>query len=167
MFSVTVTDFFFSDYAPDARLDTYSDADLDDEGEYDEMSAAARRAAEMEMARRDRADRQRGRGSRAAKRSRAPAFLQDDDDDEDDDDPNGGLLVGMKKRTRKQYDERRDIDDAEGADDVGIFATIPTYASSHTFRRMCHLSISEISRLTQFQRGLRRTASRGPLKNTS
>lgn len=72
------------------------------------------------MARRDRADRKRGRGIRAARRSRAPAFLQDDEDDEDDLDPNGGLLAGMKKRTRKQYDERRDIDDAEGADDVRI-----------------------------------------------
>ncbi|KAF8532503.1 MCM2/3/5 family-domain-containing protein [Gautieria morchelliformis] len=105
------------DYAPDARLDTYSNADIDDEEEYGDMSAAARRAAEMEMSRRDRADRRRGRGARAAKRSRAPAFLQDEDEDEDDVDPNGGLLAGMKKRTRKQYDERRDIDDAEGADD--------------------------------------------------
>jgi DNA replication licensing factor MCM2 len=113
--------FLCSDYAPDARLDTYSNADIDDEGEYDELSAAARRAAEMEMARRDRADRRHDRGARAAKRSRAPAFLQDDDDDEEID-PNGGLLAGMKKRTRKQYDERRDIDDAEGAGDVGPYA---------------------------------------------
>ena len=109
-----------SDYAPDARLDTYSNADIDDEGEYDDLSAAARRAAEKEMERRDR---RRGRGARAARRSRAPAFLQDDDDD-DDDDPSGGLLAGMKKRTRKQYDEREDIDDAEGADDVGAFPDV-------------------------------------------
>ena len=108
---------FASDYAANARLDTYSNADIDDEGEYQALSAGARRAAEMEMARRDRADRRRGRGERAARRSRAPAFLQDDDD-EDDDDPSGGLLAGMKKRTRKQYDERMDVDDAEGMDTV-------------------------------------------------
>ena len=46
-------------------------------------------------------------------RSRAPAFLQDDDDG-DDDDPSGGLLVGMKKHTHKQYNEHMDVDDAEG-----------------------------------------------------
>ena len=54
-------------------------------------------------------------GERAARRSRVPAFLQDDDDG-DDDDPSGGLLAGMKKRTHKQYDERMDVDDAEGMD---------------------------------------------------
>lgn len=79
------------------------------------------------MARRDRADRRRGRGARAERRSRAPRFLQDDDEDEVDVDPSGGLLAGMKKRTRKQYDERRDIDDAEGADDVGLLCNVPSY----------------------------------------
>jgi Mini-chromosome maintenance protein 2 len=126
------------------------------------MSAAARRAAEMEMSRRDRADQRRGRGARAAKRSRAPAFLQDEDEDEDDVDPNGGLLAGMKKRTRKQYDERRDIDDAEGADDVGTFAPTATHGCSLAFHRMCHLSIWGISRLTLFQPGLQPTVFKGP-----
>lgn len=109
-----------SDYAPDARLDTYSNADIDDENDYGNMTMAQRRAAELEMARRDQDNRRTGRGARAARRSRAPAFLQDEDEDEAPD-PSGGLLAGItKKRTRKLYDERRDIDDAEGIEDVCV-----------------------------------------------
>lgn len=36
------------------------------------------------------------------------------EDDMDEDDPDGGLLAGMKRRTRRQYDERKLADDAEG-----------------------------------------------------
>lgn len=101
-------------------MDTYEAADLDDENEYETISADARRAAEAEMARRDRKSQ---RGDRAARRSRAPAFLQDDDDEEEDD-SQGGLLAGMKKRTRRLYDERKEIDDAEGIEDVSSRCTI-------------------------------------------
>ena len=48
-----------------------------------------------------------------------PEFLQSE---EEDDDMDGGLGVSrMKRRTRRQYDERRDIDDLDGVDDVRIF----------------------------------------------
>jgi DNA replication licensing factor MCM2 len=84
------------------------------------MTASQRRAAEAEMARRDRAG-GRGRGRRAAARRRAPGFI-DDDEEEDLDDEDGGALsgiipAGVKIRTRKQYDERQDVDDAAGAED--------------------------------------------------
>ena len=81
------------------------------------MSAAARRAADIQMARRDRLERTGGRGRRAALRSHAPDFLgsADDFDDEDFDDLG---ISSMKKRTRKQYDESRDLDDLEGIEDV-------------------------------------------------
>ena len=45
-----------------------------------------------------------------------PDFLQSDDIEEDGLD--GGLLTGMKRRTRRQYDERKDMDDMQGVDDV-------------------------------------------------
>ena len=82
------------------------------------MSAAARRAAEIKMARRDRMERSGRRGQRAARRSRAPAFMGSDDMEDDDiiDDQLG--ISSMKRRTRKQYDERRDIDDLDGVEDV-------------------------------------------------
>jgi DNA replication licensing factor MCM2 len=72
------------------------------------------------MARRDRAG-GRERRRRAATRRRAPGFI-DDDEDEDMDEEEGGPLsgiipAGVKIRTRKQYDERQDVDDAAGADD--------------------------------------------------
>jgi len=111
-----LTDIFLRDYAQNEQLDTYSEAGIDDE-EFDDMSAAARRAAEIQMARRDRLDRAGGRGRRAALRSHAPEFLGSADDmDEDFDDDLG--LSSMKKRTRKQYDERRDMDDLEGVENV-------------------------------------------------
>lgn len=109
-----------SDYAPNIRLDNYSEADIDDEDEHEDMSIAARRAAEAKMARRDRAEQGGSRkGLRASRRNRAPAFLQMDESDEEDD-PSGGLLAGMKPRTRRHWDERRDVDDAEGAEDVWL-----------------------------------------------
>ncbi|KAF8967838.1 MCM2/3/5 family-domain-containing protein [Flammula alnicola] len=69
------------------------------------------------MARRDRAERGGRKGQRAARRSHAPAFLGSDADmdDEDADDELG--IASMKRRTRKQYDERRDADDLDGVED--------------------------------------------------
>lgn len=107
-----------SDYATNELLDRYSDRDIDDEQDFEEMSAAQRRAAEANMARRDRLERGGRRGARAAARSRMPDFLQSDD--MEDDDVDGGLLAGMKRRTRRQYDERKDLDDLEGVDDVSV-----------------------------------------------
>ena len=96
-------------------MDRYSDAGIDDEGDIQELSAAGRRAAEAQMARRDRLE-STGRGRRAARRSRAPAFLDSDDGVEEDlDDVE---LARMKRRTRRQYDERRDLDDMDGVEDV-------------------------------------------------
>ena len=68
------------------------------------------------MARRDQRP---ARGRRAAARRRAPGFiLSDGEEDVDDDGTAGGILpVGIKHRTKKQYDERRHIDDAEGAEE--------------------------------------------------
>lgn len=108
------------DYAANELLDHYSDRDIDDEGTFEEMSAAARRAAEAKMNRRDRLERSGRAGGRAAIRSRAPRFLESDDMD-DEDALDGGLgLARMKRRTRRQYDERRDLDDVDGLDDVGV-----------------------------------------------
>ncbi|KDQ15186.1 hypothetical protein BOTBODRAFT_131405 [Botryobasidium botryosum FD-172 SS1] len=104
------------DYAPNIRLDNYSGADIDDADQYEPMTATARRAAEAEMARRDRRQGGSRKGTRASRRNRAPAFLQMDES-EDEDDPDGGLLAGMKPRTRRHWDERRDMDDAEGVED--------------------------------------------------
>ncbi|KAF8897032.1 MCM2/3/5 family-domain-containing protein [Gymnopilus junonius] len=104
------------DYAPNDTLDQYSDTGIDDNGNVEELSAAARRAAEASMARRDRAERGGRRGQRAARRSHAPAFLDSDADMEDEGDDELGL-ASMKARTRKQYDERRDADDLDGAED--------------------------------------------------
>jgi len=69
------------------------------------------------MARRDRTDHGGRRGQRAARRSR-PAFLGSDGiEDEDMGDDELGI-ASMKKRTRKQYDERRDLDDLDGIEDA-------------------------------------------------
>nr|VWP01020.1 V-type proton ATPase catalytic subunit A (V-ATPase subunit A) (EC [Ganoderma boninense] len=95
------------------EFEEYSDRDIDDEDNVEEITAAQRRAADASMARRDRMERG-GRRRRAAARGVMPDFLQSDDVDDDAD---GGLLSGMKRRTRKQYDERRDVDDMEGVED--------------------------------------------------
>ena len=81
------------------------------------MSAAARRAAEAKMRQRDRMERGSRRGMRAATRSHAPSFFDSDDFVAEDDDESG-LLSGTRARARRQYDERRDIDDMEGIGDV-------------------------------------------------
>ncbi|KAF9518139.1 hypothetical protein BS47DRAFT_1290112 [Hydnum rufescens UP504] len=71
------------------------------------------------MARRDASGRGRGKGSRAAARRRRLGFIEDDEDEEDEVESGvrGIVPTGVKLRTRKHYDERRDIDDAEGVDD--------------------------------------------------
>jgi DNA replication licensing factor MCM2 len=106
------------DYAIDARLDRYDEKDINDEEEFESMDPAARRAAEQAMERRDRATG--GPGRRARLRDRMPNFLSDglSEDFDDDGDETSRLLAGMKPRVRKQYDERKDVDDAEGIEDV-------------------------------------------------
>ena len=100
-------------------MDQYSEEGINDEDDLPEMSAAARRAAETQMARRDRLERAGKRGARAARRSRAPAFLGSEDDMEDDADVDDELGISQfKARTRRQYDERGDQDDLEGIEDV-------------------------------------------------
>lgn len=76
------------------------------------------------MARRDRLESQGKRGNRALRRSRAPAFLGSDGMDEDDELDDELGISRMKRRTRRQYDERRDLDDMDGVEDVStcIFA---------------------------------------------
>jgi len=99
-------------------LDRYSDAGIDDATEAPDISAAARRAAERQMDRRDRT-RGAGRGQRAARRSNAPDFLLSDDMGDDEMDEDLGLAT-MKRRTRRQYDERQELDDLDGVEDVCI-----------------------------------------------
>lgn len=54
---------------------------------------------------------------RAARRSRAPAFLGYEDEDDGPED--GGLLDGVdSRRRRRHYDERPPEDDMEGEEDV-------------------------------------------------
>lgn len=71
------------------------------------------------MNRRDRLERTGKQGTRAANRGRAPQFLEDDDMDDEDALGDDLGVARMKRRTRRQYDERRDIDDVDGIDDVG------------------------------------------------
>ena len=75
------------------------------------------------MAQRDLREHGGRRGARAAARSRGPDFISSDGL-EDEDDINGGLLSGMKQRTRRQYDERRDMDDMDGIQDVSFAARV-------------------------------------------
>ena len=74
------------------------------------------------MAQRDLRERSGRRGARAAARSRGPDFLLSDGLEQEED-MDGGLLTGMKRRTRRQYDERRDMDDMDGIDDVRLTAS--------------------------------------------
>jgi DNA replication licensing factor MCM2 len=106
---------FCRDYAPNELLDRYSDTGLNDDEDVEELSITARRAAEAKMARRDRMEGKGKRGARAARRSRYEFFDSDDAGDELD----LGLGVeNIPRRTRRQYDERRDLDDMDGVEDV-------------------------------------------------
>ncbi|KAF8210367.1 DNA replication licensing factor cdc19 [Mycena galopus ATCC 62051] len=100
-----------ADYAPNELLDKYSDADINDDEDLEELSAAARRAADLKMDRRNRLE---GAGRRAQGRNRGQGFV--DDDDMDDGDEDEEMVSRMKKRTRRPYDERRDLDDMEGVE---------------------------------------------------
>lgn len=80
------------------------------------MTAAQRRAADLEISRR-----RRGGGSRRGRRQQI-GFMDDDDDEDMGEDQTGGqyagiIPAGVKVRTRKQYDEPQDVDDAAGAED--------------------------------------------------
>jgi DNA replication licensing factor MCM2 len=115
VFIRVLTRFSLRDYAKNELLDRYSDAGINDEEDLEELSVTARRAAEAKMARRDRLERDGKRGQRAAVRSRMPHFLDSDGPDEDD---SMDELSTMRRRTRRQYDERRDMDEVEGIEDV-------------------------------------------------
>ena len=123
----------YRDYDVDERLDRYSEQDIDDE-DVEETTGAQRRAAEAFMRRRD-AREGRREGRRAARRNRMPGMLSDDEDLEEEDDPAGGLLAGTKARVRRQYDERRDRDDAEGIEDVSYTEISKHSAGLTVFRR--------------------------------
>ena len=110
---------FCSDYATNEALDKYSDAGIDDAQEFEGITADQRRAAEHAMAQRDLREHGGRRGTRAAARSRGPDFLLSDGLEEEGN-LDGGLVSGMKRRTRRQYDERRDIDDLDGIEDVSL-----------------------------------------------
>jgi DNA replication licensing factor MCM2 len=104
-------DMLEEDYADNEGVDRYSDTGLDDEGDFEALTAAQRRAAERNMDRRDTR-----RGSRASRRGRAFDFLGDEEDDDGELDEDLGV-ARMRRRTRRQYDERRELDDMEGVED--------------------------------------------------
>ncbi|KAF7315586.1 DNA helicase [Mycena indigotica] len=97
-----------NDYTTNELQDQYSDGDINDEEDLEELTMAERRIVEARMARRDR----REAGGRRAGARRRGQFIDDDDMDGGDEDEEE--LGRMARRTRRQYDERRDIDDMEG-----------------------------------------------------
>ncbi|RYP90039.1 hypothetical protein DL770_003819 [Monosporascus sp. CRB-9-2] len=85
---------FERDYREKDDNDAYEGIDIDDEGEFDEMSLGDRRRLEAQLNRRDR---------EVARRRRMPAvFLEDDDGDID--------LTAQPRRRRHHYDEDPDDD---------------------------------------------------------
>ncbi|TAQ86001.1 hypothetical protein B7494_g5661 [Chlorociboria aeruginascens] len=92
-------DLFANNFERDYRAregDNYGGADIDDEGDYDELDAAARRQLEARLNRRDR---------ELARQRRMPAaFLQDEDEEGDLD------LTNQPRRRRHHYDEDEDED---------------------------------------------------------
>ena len=97
-------DLFADDFEKDYKArenDAYQGADIDDEGEYDELDPVARRQLEARLNKRDR---------ELARRRRMPAaFLHDDDDGDVD-------LTRQPRRRRHHYDE--DQEDEDMADDI-------------------------------------------------
>ena len=82
--------------------DAYAGADIDDEGEYEELDPAKRRELEQRMRKRD---------AELARRRRMPAaFLQDEDEDMEVD------LTRQPRRRRHHYDE--DQEDENMGDDI-------------------------------------------------
>jgi DNA replication licensing factor MCM2 len=81
------------------KNDEYGGADIDDEGDYEELDTSTRRQLEARMNRRDR---------ELARQRRMPnAFLQDEDEDGDLD------LMNQPRRRRHHYDEEQDEDMAD------------------------------------------------------
>lgn len=99
-------DLFADNFERDYRErvnDAYAGADIDDEGDYDELDVATRRQLEARLNKRDR---------ELARQRRMPAaFLQDEDED-------GGMDALMRQRRprRRHYDE--DPEDEDMADDI-------------------------------------------------
>ena len=82
--------------------DAYAGADIDDEGDYEDLDVATRRQLEARLNKRDR---------ELARRRRMPAaFLQDEDDDAEMD------LTKQPRRRRHHYDEEQD--DEEMGEDI-------------------------------------------------
>ncbi|KAL8917886.1 MAG: hypothetical protein Q9208_007710, partial [Pyrenodesmia sp. 3 TL-2023] len=98
-------DLFADNFERDYRTrenDAYVGADIDDEGDYEELDAATRRQLEARLNKRDR---------ELARRRRMPAaFLQDEDEDGEMD------LTRQPRRRRHAYDE--DQDDEDMADNI-------------------------------------------------
>ncbi|KAL8931811.1 MAG: hypothetical protein Q9216_007064, partial [Gyalolechia sp. 2 TL-2023] len=98
-------DLFADNFERDYRArenDAYVGADIDDEGDYEELDAATRRQLEARLNKRDR---------ELARRRRMPAaFLQDEDEEGELD------LTRQPRRRRHHYDE--DQEDEEMADNI-------------------------------------------------
>lgn len=98
-------DLFADNFERDYRVrenDPYVGADIDDEGDYEELDAATRRQLESRLNKRDR---------ELARRRRMPAaFLQDEDEDAEVD------LTRQPRRRRHHYDE--DQEDEDMAEDI-------------------------------------------------
>ena len=97
-------DLFAEDFEKDYKArenDVYQGADIDDEGEYDELDPVTRRQLEARLNKRDR---------ELARRRRMPAaFLRDDEEGDID-------LTRQPRRRRHHYDE--DQEDEDMADDI-------------------------------------------------
>lgn len=89
-------DTFERDYR-DRENDEYDRADIDDEGDYEDLDLATRRQLEARLNRRD--------AELARRRNMPAAFLQDEDDDGDLD------LTRQPRRRRHHYDEEREDED--------------------------------------------------------
>lgn len=98
-------DLFADNFERDYRSrenDAYGGADIDDEGDYDELDAAARRQLEARLNKRDR---------ELARRRRMPAaFLQDEEEEGELD------LTRQPRRRRHHYDEEQEDEDMQ--DDI-------------------------------------------------
>ncbi|KAL9034599.1 MAG: hypothetical protein Q9214_006975 [Letrouitia sp. 1 TL-2023] len=97
-------DLFADNFERDYRArenDAYVGADIDDEGDYDELDPAARRQLEARLNKRDR---------ELARRRRMPAAFLDEEDEAELD------LTRQPRRRRHHYDEERE--DEEMADDI-------------------------------------------------
>lgn len=98
-------DLFADNFERDYRSredDAYGGADIDDEGDYDELDVAARRQLEARLNKRDR---------ELARRRRMPAaFLQDEGEDGELD------LTRQPRRRRHHYDEEQEDEDMQ--DDI-------------------------------------------------